>query len=98
MFYDHRHQQWSKHLKFSEELSNLCLTEETLINQLDPKEFLLIMFTASLYRRIPGSLQGRISEKMSSEESAIFFAKLACIPHIRQNQSTFAHTVSFKSL
>ena len=83
MFLTHRHQQWSKHLKFPEELSNLCLTEETLINQLEPKEFLLMMYTASLYRRIPGSHKGRNSEKMSSEETAISFAKFAYIPHIR---------------
>ena len=83
MFYTHRHQQWSKHLKFPEELSNLCLTEETLINQLEPKEFLLMMHTASLYRRIPQSLQSRINERMSSEESAFFFKKLAYIPHVQ---------------
>ena len=82
MFYNHRHQQWSKHLKFPEELSNLCLTEETLINQLDPKEFLLMMHNASMYRRIPRSLQSRINERMSSEESAFFFEKLAYIPHV----------------
>ena len=80
MFYIHRHQQWSKYLKFPEELSNLCLTEETLISQLEPKEFLLMMFTASLYRRIPGSLQGRIIERMSSDESAIFFRKTCIYP------------------
>jgi hypothetical protein len=94
MFLTHRHQQWSKHLKFPEELSNLCLTEDTLINQLEPKEFLLMMYTASLYRRIPGSLKGRNSKKMSSKESAIFFAKPAFIPHIRQNQSTFPPIVT----
>ena len=32
---------------------------------------------------------GRISERMSCEESAIFFANLAHIPHITQNHSTF---------
>ena len=97
MFLTHRHQQWSKHLKFPEELSNFCLTEETLINQLEPKEFLLMMYTASLYRRIPGSLKGRNSKKMSSEESAIFSPKLAFIPHIRQNQST-SPTIVTKNL
>ena len=67
MFYNHRHQQWSNLLKFPEELNKLCLTEETLINQLEPKEFLLMMYTASLYRRMPGALKSRISERMSYE-------------------------------
>ena len=31
----------------------------------------------------------RVSEGISCEESAIFFANLAYIPHIRQNYSTF---------
>ena len=32
---------------------------------------------------------GRISERMSCEELAIFLTNIAQIPHIRQNHSTF---------
>ena len=35
-----------------------------------------------------GSMECKVSEKMSSSESVIFFANLANIPHIRQNNST----------
>ena len=33
-------------------------------------------------------MECKVSEKMSSSESVIFFANLANIPHIKQNNST----------
>ena len=37
----------------------------------------------------PVFLSSRVSETISCEDSAIFFAHLAYIPHVRQNHSTF---------
>ena len=41
---------------------------------------------------------GRICERISCEESAIFFANIAKIPHIRQNHLTFPPTLTKNNL
>ena len=50
---------WSKYLIYPKELSTLCLTEETLINRLNPQQFLFMIFIASRYRQLPGTSQNK---------------------------------------
>ena len=43
----------------------------------------------------PVFLSSKVSETISCEESAIFFAHLAYIPHDRQNHTTFLYRYSY---
>ena len=60
-------------------------------NELLPNGCLTIVCNLEIFYS-DKTTQGRVSERMSCEELAIFFANLAYIPHFRENRSTFPST------
>ena len=56
---------WSKIVTFPQKYASFCLTNENMLEDLGPKEFLLLMQISSMYRRLPGSRKLPNSDRSS---------------------------------
>ena len=74
---------YMKMLNFPQALVNICLKDDSFINKLKPKEFLYMMFIASLYQDIPGSFQSKNHIEERNELPEILIQKcLEVIPDL----------------